>query len=676
MSLERWLDRVVCGDCLEVLRELPDCSVDLCATDPPYALTSGTGATGGFMGKAWDAALPARAIWAEVLRVLKPGASCFVCAGSRQDTILGLLTDLREVGFDIQHAALSWCYATGFPKSTNVGKDIDKAAFLAWLRETPDGETQTRQELMGWGAEEVRKAASAAVNGEAPPQKGAPGNVIYSESRAGYHDPAATLQKHSSGTLLLAALQARFGDAPGVRAKVGTKTDPRYASPRKTAVFSTERRGYDDGSTTGTGSGDDHPAATITSPATPDAIAWDGWHSGSVPLKPSSEQILWVTKPAEPGPARNNVKRWGTGAVNVDACRVPFAGDADYQTTANKDHREVRIRYGGDGGLMNTAPVALAPDYGPHFATNTSGRYPSNLLVTARALGDDSKYGDLDAWASEHGVSDEWMDAALSAGVLRVPKPSRSEKNAGLDSTKRVCYDEANSEVLPWESTDQSQPIHPVEATQHPRDITDSACGTPKQDHSEWCWGTCMPGSKYTDQSQMGTAYTTKTETSKTTESRTSNLSRTLNTNGCTLDVTETKSNGGGNRAGCVGLPSRSTQDTTPERTASAPGARSAASSVPSETSETERPLRASHPTVKPVTLFAFLCTLACPRGGVVLDPFGGSGTTGVAAIQSGMHWVLIEREAEYCTIAEARTAHATAARRQSQPALALEAAT
>ena len=76
------------------------------------------------------------------------------------------------------------------------------------------------------------------------------------------------------------------------------------------------------------------------------------------------------------------------------------------------------------------------------------------------------------------------------------------------------------------------------------------------------------------------------------------------------------------------------------------------------------------------MTLFAFLCTLACPRGGVVLDPFGGSGTTGVAAIQSGMHWVLIEREAEYCTIAEARTAHATAARRQSQPALALEAAT
>ena len=59
-----------------------------------------------------------------------------------------------------------------------------------------------------------------------------------------------------------------------------------------------------------------------------------------------------------------------------------------------------------------------------------------------------------------------------------------------------------------------------------------------------------------------------------------------------------------------------------------------------------------------------------------MLDPFGGSGTTGVAAIQSGMHWVLIEREAEYCTIAEARTAHATAARRQSQPALALEAAT
>ncbi len=579
-DLSKWLDRVTQGDCLEVLRGLPDCSVDLCATDPPYALSNGPDAKGGFMGKAWDAALPARAIWAEVLRVLKPGASCFVCAGSRQDTILGLLTDLREVGFDIQHAALSWVYWSGFPKSTDVGKDFDKAAFLKWVKaqpltmlpecpfehkhkgfaarkvECPECKRRVWALRAGYSDEvtraDVRKAASAAVNGAY--------SATVPESRVGrqrgmahftgdqirpYESETHATETH--GTRLLSALQARFGDAPGVRAKVGEYVAPDGKGRDSDATITGARYGL-------------HPDVheyepkTITSPSTPDAIEWDGWHSSSVPLKPASEQILWVTKPAEPGPARNNVKRWGTGAVNVDGCRVPFSGGADYQTTANKDHREVRIRYGGDGGLMNTAPAALAPDDGPRFNTDPSGRYPSNLLVTARALGDDSKYADLDAWAREHGLSDEWLDAALSAGVLRVPKPSRAEKNAGCEGLEEKAAGGLEGNVPGARETlrlagDGVTPVQPV-------------------------------------------------------------MSRNY------------------------------------------------------------------HPTTKPTTLFAFLCTLACPRGGVVLDPFGGSGTTGVAAIDCGMHWVLIEREAEYVAIAEARTEHAAAARRQSQPALALEAAT
>ena len=84
---------------------------------------------------------------------------------------------------------------------------------------------------------------------------------------------------------------------------------------------------------------------------------------------------------------------------------------------------------------------------------------------------------------------------------------------------------------------------------------------------------------------------------------------------------------------------------------------------------EDRNPAQCNHPTVKPVTLMAFLCTLACPRGGVVLDPFIGSGTTGVAARQCGMHYIGIEREPEYVAIAEARI---SAALRDRQPALAI----
>jgi site-specific DNA-methyltransferase (adenine-specific) len=54
------------------------------------------------------------------------------------------------------------------------------------------------------------------------------------------------------------------------------------------------------------------------------------------------------------------------------------------------------------------------------------------------------------------------------------------------------------------------------------------------------------------------------------------------------------------------------------------------------------------HPTVKPIALMRYLCRLVTPPGGLVLDPFAGSGTTGQAALDEGFRAVLIEREAEY----------------------------
>lgn len=65
------------------------------------------------------------------------------------------------------------------------------------------------------------------------------------------------------------------------------------------------------------------------------------------------------------------------------------------------------------------------------------------------------------------------------------------------------------------------------------------------------------------------------------------------------------------------------------------------------------------HPTVKPVALMRWLIRLVCPAGGLVLDPFGGSGTTAVAALQEGRRCVLIEREPQYAEIARKRTAEA-----------------
>jgi site-specific DNA-methyltransferase (adenine-specific) len=105
------------GDCLEVLRSLPDCSVDSVVTDPPYGLS--------FMGKRWDYDVPSVEVWAECLRVLKPGGHLLAFAGTR--TQHRMAVRIEDAGFEIRDM-IAWVYGSGFPKSLDVSKAIDKAA--------------------------------------------------------------------------------------------------------------------------------------------------------------------------------------------------------------------------------------------------------------------------------------------------------------------------------------------------------------------------------------------------------------------------------------------------------------------------------------------------------------------------------------------------------------------
>ena len=73
--------------------------------------------------------------------------------------------------------------------------------------------------------------------------------------------------------------------------------------------------------------------------------------------------------------------------------------------------------------------------------------------------------------------------------------------------------------------------------------------------------------------------------------------------------------------------------------------------------SKSDRGAGNNHPTVKPTDLMRYLCRLVTPPGGIVLDPFMGSGSTGKAAALEGFQFIGIEREAEYCEIAKARIA-------------------
>jgi site-specific DNA-methyltransferase (adenine-specific) len=105
------------GDCLDVLKTLADCSVDAIVTDPPYGLS--------FMGKRWDYDVPSEAVWVECLRVLKPGGHLLAFAGTR--TQHRMAVRIEDAGFEIRDM-IAWVYGSGFPKSLDVSKAIDKAA--------------------------------------------------------------------------------------------------------------------------------------------------------------------------------------------------------------------------------------------------------------------------------------------------------------------------------------------------------------------------------------------------------------------------------------------------------------------------------------------------------------------------------------------------------------------
>jgi len=109
--------KLIHGDCIEVMKDFPDNSVDSIVTDPPYEL--------GFMGKKWDNTGIAYNVdlWKECLRVLKPGGHLLSFGGTR--TYHRMACAIEDAGFEIRDQ-IQWLYGSGFPKSLDIGKQIDK----------------------------------------------------------------------------------------------------------------------------------------------------------------------------------------------------------------------------------------------------------------------------------------------------------------------------------------------------------------------------------------------------------------------------------------------------------------------------------------------------------------------------------------------------------------------
>lgn len=194
---------------------MPDASVDAVVTDPPYGLS--------FMGKKWDYDVPSVEIWEQCLRVLKPGGYLLAFAGTR--TQHRMAVRIEDAGFEIRDM-IAWMYGSGFPKSLDVSKAIDKAA----------------------GAEREK------IQHKARPI--------------------------TSGTM---------------SGKVDTR--PWIEKSRLTGF---------------------HECDGLV-PVTDEAKQWQGWGTA---LKPAMEPITMARKPFK-GTVADNVQMYGTGAINIDGCRIP-----------------------------------------------------------------------------------------------------------------------------------------------------------------------------------------------------------------------------------------------------------------------------------------------------------------------------------------------------------------
>lgn len=482
------------GDCLEVLRAIDASSVDAVVTDPPYGLS--------FMGRKWDYDVPGVEIWAECLRVLKPGGHLLAFAGTR--TQHRMCCRIEDAGFEIRDM-IAWVYGSGFPKSLDVGKAIDKM---------DAAEEQVRRRL--------RFTAWVRSTGVTPRQiDAATGTNMGGHYTTAASQPAIMTREH------LEQCRHLFGDVPewverecDIRSVESRNFAEREVIGQKEMCDTTKARAGFTGPTHSPNYDGSKRIVDITAPATDAAKQWHGWGTA---LKPALEPITVARKPLI-GTIAENVLTHGTGAINVDGCRVGTEGG----TT-----RSEQAPYAESGWRTGHEVVDL-----------NAGRWPANLIHDG------------------------------------------SEEVVGLFPEARSAGDYAGKPTAPRNSVNYM----------------------PGQTVAGWGYSDSGSAARF--------FYCPKASKSDRDE-------------------------------GCDYLPVRRCSD----------GRASGLSSGMPE--KALAAARNHHPTVKPTDLMRYLCRLVTPPGGVVLDPFTGSGSTGKAAILEGFRFIGIEREAEYVEIAKARIAAA-----------------
>jgi len=350
------------ADCLDQLKLMPDNSVDAIVTDPPYGLgkepdplvmltawINGEDYTpkgkSGFMGKKWDSFVPQPILWKEALRVLKPGGHLLSFFGTRTFD-LGVLS-LRLAGFEIRDTVM-WCYSSGFPKSLNVGKAIDKSGLVK------NKSGLSIKDL----AIEIRNARIAAgISLKEMSSWFSYREVVKNWERTdkGFRSPTEKDCKLLIKRISLSPKWLEMVRGDDARQKSNGKTDRRGDN----TIYALAH------------SGSHYESSTDL------AKQWENWGTA---LKPAVEPIIVCRKPLE-GTVANNVLKYGTGALNIDRCRIATTGE---KLGGGDQSKATRTKADGwDRPWMNNkeAVKARADRCNANVTKSEQlGRWPANLI--------------------------------------------------------------------------------------------------------------------------------------------------------------------------------------------------------------------------------------------------------------------------------------------------------
>ena len=389
------------GDSLIELKKLPENSVDSIVTDPPYGLS--------FMGKKWDYDVPSIELWKEAIRVLKPGGHLLSFGGSR--TYHRMAVNIEDAGFEIRDQIM-WVYGSGFPKSHNIGKAVDKITRGNRVVELIDALLEEGHTLKELGD-----------------KAGIPSLESSYRDWTTDHNP-----EERSWDRLLNGLG--FSEEDGLN----------IVEKRKVKLGGGNAYTFREGE-----------ARESTINITKGTSPYEGWGTA---LKPAHETIVVARKPLSESTIAENVLKWGCGGINIDACRIPanWKEERPESWFNSGKSKSGEATYGGNLKTLQDSTVGERLNSGGRFPANfihdgsdeVVGLFPDskstanvrhnkaskNVAMSGDNLGHTS-YGHNDSGSASRFFKSCPYEEGEGASFAYFPKASKKDRNEGCEELEK-----------------------------------------------------------------------------------------------------------------------------------------------------------------------------------------------------------------------------------------------